>query len=337
MPGSRSRRLQVVAFIVSAGALVGIFLWARDQPAPDLPDDTTGWLQLALGLGLYALATVVRSERWYALLRHDGAEPVRKETYGLTTVGFAGNMVLPLRGGDALRLAYMAKHTGIRLRDSTGVLIAERGLDAGTLLLIYAVLAYGLLSGIDVPELSGFTTAGIAFLLLALLGLGTWALLRLSDLGRRARELAAPLLTASRDLLSAHGARMFALTFLIWSLEAGNLMLIADSVGLQMTALEGLYLVGLGGIFLLIPSGPGYAGTFDAAILFGAAAVGASSQLALSFLLMARLMIFIPITIVGAILMATRYRSGPPPPVRRMDIGDAKPGRTSGPPEVPSD
>jgi hypothetical protein len=74
-----------------------------------------------------------------------------------------------------------------------------------------------------------------------------------------------------------------------------------------MSLLESLYLIGLAGVFVLVPSGPGYAGTLDAALLFGAGAIGASPELSLSFLLVARFVVFVPITIAGLALMVTTY------------------------------
>lgn len=111
--------------------------------------------------------------------------------------------------------------------------------------------------------------------------------------------------------------RMLGITFLVWMAEAITLVLTGHAIGFDLTPFEGLYLVGVGGIFLLIPSGPGYAGTFDAAILFGSAAAGASSEQAVSFLLAARFVDFVPITLVGLVLVLTRYgwRSGSSLPV----------------------
>ncbi len=312
MSGSSSRRLRVVAIGISILSLGGIALWASQQQAPQLPDSASDWALLAAGLGLYAVAMALRSERWLALLRNSGTDPARSECYGLMGVGFMGNTVLPLRGGDGLRIAYMSKHTSTGLRDSTGVLIAERGLDAITLITVYAILAYGVLSGIDVPDLSSFATAAIAagaIVVGAVIGV---VVLRALGHSGTAREFIVPLLAASSNLRSHHGGRMLVLTIAIWTLEAADLMLLGAAIGLDMHPLEALYLVGLGGIFLLIPSGPGYAGTFDAAILFGAAAIGATGAVAVSFLLVARLVIFVPITVLGAVLMLTRYSKGIP-------------------------
>ena len=57
----------------------------------------------------------------------------------------------------------------------------------------------------------------------------------------------------------------------------------------------------------LIPAGPGYVGTFDAAVLFAAKSLGQSRSVALSYLLLLRFVLFIPITATGLLLLVGRY------------------------------
>ena len=57
----------------------------------------------------------------------------------------------------------------------------------------------------------------------------------------------------------------------------------------------------------LIPAAPAYAGTFDAAIAFGLKALDVGSQTALSFAILVRFVLFVPITVVGLVLVVTRY------------------------------
>jgi uncharacterized membrane protein YbhN (UPF0104 family) len=137
------------------------------------------------------------------------------------------------------------------------------------------------------------------------MGIVVWA--RRNDRGRRVLDWLAPLATATRRLRGAHGARMLGLTLAIWALEALTYLAVADSVDLQMTPLEGLYMVALVSVFILIPSGPGYLGTFDAAVLFGVDAIGGSGGQGISYLLMLRFILLVPVTIAGLILLVLRY------------------------------
>jgi hypothetical protein len=55
----------------------------------------------------------------------------------------------------------------------------------------------------------------------------------------------------------------------------------------------------------LVPAAPGYLGTFDAAVLLGLAAVGVKAGV--SYVVVLRVVLFVPITVAGAIALATRY------------------------------
>ena len=80
----------------------------------------------------------------------------------------------------------------------------------------------------------------------------------------------APIASATLGLRRAHhGLRLLGLTMVIWAIEAGVWMACAAGVGFGMTPIEGLYIVALASIFAMIPSGPAYAGTQDAAAIIG--------------------------------------------------------------------
>jgi hypothetical protein len=68
-----------------------------------------------------------------------------------------------------------------------------------------------------------------------------------------------------------------------------------------------LYLVALTNFFAALPAAPGSIGTFDAAVIFGTKALGASGSAAVSYLLTLRFVLYVPITIVGLVVLVTRY------------------------------
>ena len=56
-----------------------------------------------------------------------------------------------------------------------------------------------------------------------------------------------------------------------------------------------------------LPAAPGSIGTFDAAVAFGAKALGASSSAALSYVILLRFVLYVPITLVGLVILVMRY------------------------------
>ena len=74
-----------------------------------------------------------------------------------------------------------------------------------------------------------------------------------------------------------------------------------------MNLIEGCYIVALASVFALIPSGPGYAGTQDAAAITGILALGGTESQAVTYLILVRFVIAVPITVAGLGLLAARY------------------------------
>jgi uncharacterized membrane protein YbhN (UPF0104 family) len=297
------RHLRAAGWLVSAAALAGVAIWALHQsapPAPKLPG------LIAVAVGLYAVATLVRAERWRLLLRFNGAEPSRADCHALTCVGYMGNNVLPARAGDAMRVLYMARRARSSARTVIGTLVAERVLDVAVLFSLYAVLAVVL--GAGTLSASHFVFAAIALVVLLAGACGAAVLLHRRGHLVRAWAFVKPMLSATSNLRGRHGVEVLGVTLVVWAVEAGVWLCCADAAGLHVSVLEALYLLALASLFIFIPAGPGNVGTLDAAVLFGARAIGRTSSAALSFLILLRLVLVVPITLVGLVLLVVRYR-----------------------------
>jgi uncharacterized membrane protein YbhN (UPF0104 family) len=104
-----------------------------------------------------------------------------------------------------------------------------------------------------------------------------------------------------------HGLLLLGLTLVVWAIEAAVWISVGAAVGFPMGPLDGVYLVALASVFSMIPSGPAYAGTQDAAVAIGIKALGGTGGTAVAYLLMLRFVIVVPITLVGLILLVVRY------------------------------
>jgi hypothetical protein len=307
-PGARGRLLGLLGAVVSVVVLALVVAWALGQDAPSLPDTSGRLGALAGAVALYFVAAGVRGERWLVLLRENGARPRRADAYALVVVGYMGNNVLPARAGDALRAVLMPPRAGTDARTVIGTLIAERLCDVLVLVLLFVLLAYGVLTGaaVDLGDRVGLLVAlAVAgAVLAAAAGIALWRT------GRLARVVAflRPVIAAPANLLRGrHGAEVLALTVLTWSLEGLVWHLTAVAADLGTTLTETLYLLALSSIFVMVPAGPGQAGTMDAAIVLGTRALGRSGGAALTYLLLLRFVLMVPITIAGAVLTVTRY------------------------------
>jgi uncharacterized membrane protein YbhN (UPF0104 family) len=289
--------------VVSIGLVVA---WALRQEPPHLPTSGPKIAALVGALVLYAANTCLRGERWLRLLRHQGMATPRRPVYELTVAGYAGNNLLPARAGDLVRILLLPNSPGRRI--VAGTLVAERMLDVVVVLALLAVTAIGVVSSVPLPGDRALLVAGSAVVAVAVaLFVVGWVYHRKHGLERVLRFLA-PVAAAPRALLRGrHGAAMLALTVVVWIQEAAVWWATGEAAGVRMTPLEAVYLVALASLFSMIPSGPGYAGTQDAATILGARAVGASGRGAVSYLLLIRFVLIVPITVAGLAILALRY------------------------------
>jgi glycosyltransferase 2 family protein len=312
----RGRALLLPA-IVSAIALVAVVWWASRQEMPDLPAASVALPRLAAALGLYALATILRGERWLRLLRHGRASLSRLDAYAITTVGYMGNNALPARAGDVLKAVLSARESRTPATDGFGTLVAERVLDVAALVLVFTVLV----ATLNLPlGIEGWKLAlvGLALVLAA----GAAAFLgRDTGAGRRVRALAARLLAPTRRLWSATGAGLLALSIALWLVEGSVYAVLGAVAGLQLSLLDGLYIMALANLVALVPAAPGYVGTFDAAVILGVRLVaGGTHAAALAYVVVVRFVLFVPITLVGLAALVVRYGG-----LRRLSVALRRP------------
>jgi uncharacterized protein (TIRG00374 family) len=293
--------------MISIAALAAVVVWAAHQEPPTLPSAPGRVAEFGAAIAFYLAGCAVRAERWYELLRYNGAQPRRVDAYGLLAVANFGNNILPARAGDALRVLLIAPRANTDARTVIGTIVAERVLDVVVLVGLFVVLAYGVLGGIDVPSAGRLVFA--ALLVAALIAAGAaaaWVLHRRGHL-RRVIAFVAPMAEATRRLRSNHGMQLLGITFAVWMLEWIAWWLTARATGLDLAVVEVGYLMGLASVFALIPSGPGYVGTFDAAVVFGVRALERTGAQALSYVLLLRFVVTVPITLIGLIVLVAGY------------------------------
>jgi uncharacterized membrane protein YbhN (UPF0104 family) len=301
-----NRRLALIQVAVSLIALAAVVWWASKQDAPKLPTGGHSIAWLAGGLGIYAVATLLRAERWHRILHLTGVDVGRRDSYSLTTVGYMGNNVLPARAGEMLRVVLLAPRAQAGKRELLGTVVAERVLDAIALAAIFVLVAYGILRDTVLESDRPLLVLGTAAVLVmgALVAI---QVLRHRGALERLRDFARPLVGASRALLSRTGAVLLAGSFLIWAAEASVYLAVAHATSLDISGLGALYLMAFTNLVAMVPAAPGYLGTFDAAVILGVRAIGGTRGAALPYLLLLRFVLFVPITVVGLAMLVFRY------------------------------
>ena len=71
--------------------------------------------------------------------------------------------------------------------------------------------------------------------------------------------------------------------------------------------LDSILIIVLASLFAAIPAAPGYAGTFDAGLVLGLKAVGVTGGTAVGFIVLARFVMFVPVTLAGLFVLVHYY------------------------------
>jgi uncharacterized protein (TIRG00374 family) len=296
------RAAWVLVSLISLGAVVW---WASTQHAPKMPTSGAGAAWLAASLGAYALAIVLRGWRWHRILNLSRVPHARADAFWLIPVTYMGNTVLPLRGGEVLRISLMSSRTTAKAREVLGTVIAERILDVATLAVIFVVLTWSGVDGAPTETIAAYVAAGLLLFAAALL----CAYLVLRRRGRfdTFADRIRPYAGASKLFAHAEGLTLAGLSGLIWLLEGLTVMLVGRSLGIHLGLLAALLTNVTATLASAIPAGPGFVGTYDAGILLGLHAAGVTRGTATGFLILLRAIVFVPVTIVGLVVLVVRY------------------------------
>lgn len=267
------------------------------------------------------LDVAARGARWRALLA-----PIKSIRYprvlGYTYIGYLANNVLPARLGELYRSHALGEGEGVSRPTVLGTVVVERVVDT--------VIVVGLAAiAVVVLSVRGIMTSavllGAAFVALLVVGLGlAMALHRLPGADRvaafasrwpRMVELARRLRTGL-SVAARPGTLVVAVAFsaLAWSASIVTFVAGGAAVGLDLSIAEGALLTSGVALATIVPSGPGYLGTFELTAVGIASSLGADPDDAFAMALLVHLML-LAVTSIGGVIAMVRLR------VRRGQLG----------------
>jgi glycosyltransferase 2 family protein len=283
------------------------------------------WLLLLLALLALAGDMSARITRWWWMLR-----PVQP---GLSwtscarpfLASLAINNTVPLRAGDVVRVLGFQRSLRVPAAHVAGTLVLERMLDLLVLLLILFLSLSGT-SGV-LPEsflmlvnLAGAITL-VALLTLTLVpsiisrfvqsmvtrlfGGRSWA--------ERVNHLVVQLTQSLALLRSPSMAfRLLGMSLLAWLLEGAVFAYVLQSLHIPVPWIAAWLSLAAATLATLLPSSPGYVGTFDYFASLGLTAYGARFSSAAAFALVAHLVLWLPVTMAGLCALLWSRHPGMP-------------------------
>jgi uncharacterized protein (TIRG00374 family) len=279
---------------------------------------------LVLALVALAAGFFVRVLRWWWMLRALEPELGLHRCVRPFLVSIAINNTLPLRAGDLVRAFGFANALRSPPMRVIGTLVIERVLDMFVLLAFFFAGLLGIAGG-AFPQ--AFVTTGVVLGTLCLAGILVLILVpdRLERLFLRllrSRPLAKQRWTQQASTLieqlfaglsllrsPTRALGLLTLSLVAWTLEGSMFAAVAWSLQTDASPLGPWFALSTGTLATLLPSSPGYVGTFDYFAMLGLVAYGASRTAAAAFALLVHLILWLPVTLVGAAyLVAPRGR-----------------------------
>jgi len=305
-------------------AIAAVFLWLAfgrvdwNAMAAVAADARAG--PLAVGLLALAAGFSVRIVRWWWMLRAlEPALPLRACARPFL-LSLAVNNTMPLRAGDVVRAVGFRDALRSPTMRVVGTLLIERVLD---LFVLVALFFVGLLaiSRAGIPRAFVTTAAMLgagalmAVLVLILAPATLRSLVNRTSSSKplaarpwtpRLREAAHHLFDAFSLVRSpARALGLLGLSLVAWLLEGSMYACVAWSLHAGGSPVAPWFAAATGTLATLIPSSPGYVGTFDYFAIVGMTAFGARRVVSTAFAMVAHLILWLPVTLVGAAFLIT--------------------------------
>jgi glycosyltransferase 2 family protein len=305
-----------IPFAISAALLLLVVNSVRGE-ADQLGDalGKANWVLIVPAIGLYFVGVWLRSARWGLLLPEHHMKT--STLFRALVVGFTVNNLLPLRMGEVARAYLLARWCRIPYGSTIASLVVERVLD-GLSLAVLLLIALTLLPGAPGYLLAvGVLAAGGFLAGLLLLALAAWRASAITALAglvarfvpRRVGEIITGLAANfGRSLALVHDpsrlARLMGLSLLAWCFELGLFFVLLLSFGLSGSYPLALLVGSAANFATLIPSSPGYVGTFDGVLINVLKDVsGVAAGQAAAYDVVVHAALFLPVVIVGTLVL----------------------------------
>jgi hypothetical protein len=328
---TRQQRLVVLIGLTISALFLAIAFNGLD------PGATLGYLRaanpllIALAAVWYFAAVLMIALRWRFLLRPawranaDGsanaARPVSVPHLAtLVSVGYMGNNVFPLRAGEFMRIALLQRDSGVPVGRTATTVLVERMLDGIVMLtFILVALVFGGFTIADDARRIALLVAppfvvGLALFFYFALHPAKLQTLISRVIARMPERVRAPLTHLSDDAIKGLEALRtptdligtVVCSYASWMLEASTYWLVAQAFGLGVDYLGMLLVVGVVNLAGLIPASPGQFGVYEFFVRAVLVAIGISDSLAVAYAFSIHMVIWLPVTLVGFIILWRR-------------------------------
>lgn len=235
--------------------------------------------KVLIAFSVYSVNIALRTIRWPLLIDCSLNIP-RARAANALLIGYALNVLLPARLGEVYRAHHFGRRNGLSRTKILMSIVIERLLDGLTILVLAMIGLTGLIWYAGMPSLEvllGVFSAALAFAVFVFVVLWYINVRRLPINLSRFPSMEARLQLVQESLRVIRGKQMIeasGLSIAIWALELATLWLVVDALGVSLSVGVALVLLGAVNLSTLIPTAPGFAGSYQASYVFIFIAMG---------------------------------------------------------------
>ena len=278
-------------------------------------------LWLIPGIVVYFISVAVRAWRWAYMLRPMKQLSVGR-MYPIVVIGYMGNNIYPARIGEIVRAYVLQRNEGVPIASSLATVFMERLID-GIVMVGFVLFALP-----NVPSLNDTVRSIVTFTSLVFVA-GAAVFFALALAPRKAEQIAqaivsrmvplrfqAPLMNfVEKFVAGAQCLRrptdllvLLGTTIVIWLMETVKYWLIwhgftANPNFRELPFVDFMLFNGVANLSTVIPSGPGFIGTYEAAGVAVFGTIGIEQSLALAYVIVMHIALWLPVTLLGLFFM----------------------------------
>lgn len=262
---------------------------------------------VALAVATNGLVYVWQASRWRRIARAKDVSTAR--FVEMIVSGVAVNNVLPGRIGDVLRVRWLQVSARIKGGTALSTVFVDRAFDVLALVVFIAVSLPFVASAEWLVRIAAGGAALLVAIVLVLVAARVYTRRRARDRHVRGflRRVARDTLEGLADPLGRRrGFALAGLSLGAWTMWAIAAWLVARSVGIELSAIEALFIAGVINLGLAIPSSPGFIGTYQWLGVSSLALLGVGTDEALAFSILMHAAWYVPTLVVGGGLLLRR-------------------------------
>lgn len=275
------------------------------------------WRYLLGAVGLTFVSYWLRAVRWRLLLLHE--RPIALGSlYSATIIGYMANNLFPARLGEIVRVWLLARREQLKVTSVFASLVIDRMLDGLALMVMLAVVLLTLQLPPGMERVAALLRAGGATTLVVYLGAVSFLLflklrpmqalkllaLLTQPFPQRFKERLIPLAGSFLEGLRLAPGRntlllIMVCTALIWIAATLPIHLVLLGFGIQLPLSASFFIMVLLVFAVMVPSAPGYIGTYHVACYTALSAFQLPDSQAVSIALVIHGVGFFPVIMAG--------------------------------------